>query len=318
MNETARLAHLPISIFAVVMGLSGLSLAWQKTAGVLGTPAFIWQSLLALTITCFVLFAASYLVKSLRYFSFAKAEFNHPIKLSFFPTISISALLIATALKDIAPDIGAVIWLIGAFAHLGLTIIVLNLWIHQEHFQIQHINPAWFIPIVGNVLLPVAGVGYGQFTLSWIGFSVGVFFWPLLLSIVFYRVFFHQPLPDRLLPTLFIMIAPPAIGFVAWTALTGELTPFGRMLYFVGLFFTALMIVQAPRFARLPFFLSVWAYSFPMAAITIATFVYYELTAASWALFLSLMLLVMMSLLILWLVILTSKAAKQGRICVPE
>ena len=318
MNETARLAHLPISIFAVVMGLSGLSLAWQKTAGVLGTPAFIWQTLLALTVVCFLLFSASYLVKSLRHFSFMQAEFNHPIKLSFFPAISISTLLIGTALKDIAPSIGAVLWLLGAIAHLGLTIVVINLWIHQEHFQIQHINPAWFIPIVGNVLLPVAGVGYGQFTLSWIGFSVGVFFWPLLLSIVFYRVFFHQPLPDRLLPTLFIMIAPPAIGFVAWTALTGELTPFGQMLYFVGLFFTALMIMQAPRFARLPFFLSVWAYSFPMAAITIATFVYFELTLASWALFLGIMLLVLTSLLILWLVILTSKAAKQGRICVPE
>lgn len=318
MTDTTRLAHLPISIFAVVMGLSGLTLAWQKTAGVLGTPAFIWQGLLVLTIACFILFAISYLVKSLRHPSFVRAEFNHPIKLSFFPAISISTLLIGTALRDIAPSIGEALWLIGAVAHLGLTIIVINLWIHQEHFQIEHINPAWFIPVVGNILLPIGGVDYGHLTLSWLGFSVGVFFWPPLLTVVLYRVFFHHPLPNRLLPTLFIMIAPPGIGFVAWTALTGELSPFGQILFFVGLFFTALMVTQVARFARLPFFLSFWAYSFPMAAITIATFVYHELTAAPWALFLGIMLLVMTTLLILWLAILTSQAAKQGRICVPE
>lgn len=318
MNETARLAHLPISIFAVVMGLSGLTLVWQKTTGVFNAPVFIWLSLLALTTFCFIAFLLIYGTKWIRHRDAVKAEFNHPVKLSFFPAATISTILIGTALQGIAPHIGAVVWLVGAIGHLSLTIVVINLWIHQEHFQIQHINPAWFIPVVGNILLPVAGVGYGQITLSWLGFSIGVLLWPLLLSIVFYRVFFHQPLPARLLPTLFIMIAPPAVGFIAWIALTGALSPFAQILFFAGLFFTALMVTQAPRFAKLPFFLSFWAYSFPMAAITIATLLYYELTGAMWTLFLSLTLLTMTTLLIIWLASLTLLAAKQGRICVPE
>lgn len=318
MNETARLAHLPISLFAVVMGLSGLTLVWQKTTIVLGAPIFIWQGLLGLTIACFTVFFISYAIKAIRYSAFVQAEFNHPVKLSFFPAISISVILIGTALRDVMPEIGIVIWLVGAVLHLGLTVVVINLWMHQEHFQIQHISPAWFIPVVGNILLPVAGMSYDQPTLSWIGFSVGIVFWPLLLTIVFYRVFFHQPLPARLLPTLFIMIAPPAIGFISWIALTDALSPFAQILYFTALFFTVLMMTQAPRFARLPFFLSFWAYSFPMAAVTIATFVYYEMTNVMWAQFLGLILLTMTTLLIIWLLILTLRAAKKGEICVAE
>lgn len=40
-----------------------------------------------------------------------------------------------------------------------------------------------------------------------------------------------------------------------------------------GLFLTLLLFTQIGRFARLQFALSWWAYSFPLAAITIASFV---------------------------------------------
>lgn len=76
--------------------------------------------------------------------------------------------------------------------------------------------------------MPIAGVQHGFSELSWFFFSIGVVFWLVLLTIIFNRMFFHQPLPGKLLPTLFILIAPPGAGFVSWLQLNGELDAFAR------------------------------------------------------------------------------------------
>ena len=316
--EQSRLEHFPVAFFAMTMGLSGLTLVWQKAAEVLGTSIFIAHGLLILTGVVFIGLAAAYIGKALRHQDALRAEFNHPVKLSFFPTISISLVLLGTALRHIAPELGHMLWGLGAIAHLLLTLVIINRWIHHPQFEINHINPAWFIPAVGNILVPIAGSHYGYIAASWFFFSIGVVFWVVLLTIVFYRIIFHDPLPQRLLPTLFILVAPPAAGFIAYMALNGELDTFGRIQINIALFFTLLLLIQFKRFAALPFFLSFWAYSFPLAAMTIAMMVYHQLAAAAWTAPLSLLLLTLTTLVISWLLVLTLRAAKAGEICRPE
>jgi tellurite resistance protein len=137
------------------------------------------------------------------------------------------------------------------------------------------------------------------------------------MTIVMYRLFFHEPLPERLTPTLFILIAPPAVGFLAWTRLNhGEIDAFARILYHAALFLTLLLASNAMRFFRLRFFLSTWAYSFPLAAMTIAT-----LTMAQHdALFMPLAaaLLAVLSLVLALLTLRTAQGMLRGEICVPE
>ena len=86
-----------------------------------------------------------------------------------------------------------------------------------------------------------------------------------------HRVVFLPALPEKLMPTFFIFIAPPALAFLAYVGLTGAVDPFARVTYYTALFLTLLLLLQSPRFARLPFALSWWAYSFPVAAVTVAT-----------------------------------------------
>ncbi|OSM04788.1 putative C4-dicarboxylate transporter/malic acid transport protein [Magnetofaba australis IT-1] len=280
---------MPISFFAVVMGLCGLTLAWTKGEHVLGLP-FVSPMLAALVAAVFLTLAALFLVKLVRHADAVRDELHHPIKLSFFPTLSISMLLFAVVVLELAPRLSHGLWLVGAGLHLGFTLYVLGAWINHEHFQIQHMNPSWFIPVVGNIIVPVAGVAHGYTEISWFFFSIGLLFWLVLKAVVFYRLIFHPPLPGKLTPTLFILIAPPAVGFISYLKLTGSLDPFARILYYAGLFLTLLLLTQARRFARLQFFLSWWAYSFPLAAITIATMALYErlhtpaLMALSWGL----------------------------------
>ncbi len=318
MDQQSRLHYFPVSFFAMVMGMSGLTLAWEKSHHVLQMPAYISQALLLFTVGLFLLLAGFYLVKLLRYRSAVLQELGHPIKLSFFPTISISMILLGICTLQAYPAISFALWAVGSAVHLIFTLYVMQVWMHHEHFEFHHINPAWFIPIVGNILIPIAGVPHGYVEISTFFFSIGLLFWIVLLGIIFNRVIFHQPLPAKLLPTLFILIAPPAIGFISYVKLNGDLDIFARVLYYSALFLTLLLLTQIPRFTKLQFFLSWWAYSFPMAAITIATMLMYQKTNHIFFKMLAFGLLGLITLLISLLLYKTVSAIRMKLICVDE
>ena len=147
-------------------------------------------------------------------------------------------------------------------------------------------------------------------------FSIGLLFWLVLFTIIVYRMIFHHPLPDKLLPTLFILIAPPAVGFVSYLKLAGGLDGFARVLYFSALFLTLLLFLQIPRFLRLPFYLSWWAYSFPLAAMTVATLLMHSLTALpAYAVFAWLLLGVLYAVVV-YLIARTLDAVARQEICI--
>ena len=318
-DSDSRLANMPISFFSVVMGMAGMTIAWEKAQQVFGMNlGFINVLLVTLTAIVFIALGSMYIQKIIKHPEQVMAELKHPVKLSFFPTISISFLLMSVAFMAVSPSIGKVLWAIGAVSHLGFVLYIISTWMHERHFQVPHISPAWFIPAVGNVIVPIAGIPLGFVELSWFFFSIGMLFWVILMTIVFYRILFHDPIPARLLPTLFILIAPPAVGFVAYMQLTGDLDAFARILYFSGLFLTLLLFTQFKRFAKLPFFLSWWAYSFPIAAITIATMVMYEHTQKVGFMWLGGLLLVLITFVVGLLLVRTGLAIQNKEICAEE
>ena len=318
-----RLAHYPVTFFATVMGLAGLTLAVHAAAarpglGGLGL-AGLSEGLLWATVVAFAAIAVVYGAKALRHPSAVAEEWHHPVKLAFFPAISISLLLIGTAALPVAEGAARAVWLAGLAAQGGLTLAVISGWIGRRPFQPMHVSPAWFIPAVGNILVPVAGVRLGFPELSWLFFSAGLVFWLVLLTLVVNRLIFHDPLPGRLLPTLVILIAPPAVGFLSWLQLTGGgLDPFGRILLNAGYGFALIVAIQVPKFRELPFALSWWALSFPLAALTLASFRYAALADSAAHGGLALGLLVLLALVVAALVVRTLAAIVRGEICLPE
>jgi tellurite resistance protein len=272
----SRLQHFPVAWFAMIMGLTGLTLAWHKAEGILNLSIAPSPWLLLLATTLFVILAAAYAAKLIKFKAAAGKEWAHPIKMNFVPAVSISLILLSIAWLPISLPYSKLLWTTGVVLHLILTMYVMTQWMHHSKFEIVHLNPAWFIPVVGNILVPIAGVEHAPIEVSWFFFSIGIIFWPVLLTIIMYRVIFHASIPERLMPTLFILIAPPAVGFISYLKLTGEVDAFAQLLYHSALFFTLLLFTQVRHFASLKFFLSWWAYSFPLAAITIASFLMYE------------------------------------------
>ncbi|MFO7920740.1 C4-dicarboxylate ABC transporter [Rhodobacteraceae bacterium W635] len=312
------LEYFHVTFFAIVMGLAGLTLALHAGEAALGLPAFLSAAAYYASVAVFLVIALVYAAKGLRHRAAVVAEWRHPVKLAFFPAISISLLLLATASLGRADAVAEPLWLLGAGLQTVLTLAVVTGWIGNRSFLHGHLSPAWFIPAVGNVIVPIAGVQLGYEALSWYFMSVGLVFWIVLLTLVFNRLVFHDPLPGRLQPTLVILIAPPAVGFVAWVRLMGEVDAFALILLNAAYFFTLLVAVQLPRIARLPFALSFWALSFPFAAVTIASFVQAGTGESAAHRMIGAGLLAVLVLIIAALVLRTLKAIVAGDICKPE
>lgn len=314
----SALAHYPVTFFAVVMGLAGLTLALHAASAALGVTDAPARVMFYVTGAVFAAIAAGYIAKALRYPQMVRAEWHHPVRLSFFPAISISLLLLAVAALGHNRALAEGLWLAGMAGQGVLTIAVVTGWIGTRSFLMGSLSPAWFIPAVGNVIVPLAGAQLGYIELSWYFMSVGVMFYIVLLTLVMNRLIFHDPLPGKLQPTLVILIAPPAVAFVAWLRLTGEVDAFARILLNVAYFFTLIVAVQLPRIIALPFAMSFWALSFPFAAITIASFVYAGETGSGLHRLFGTGLLAVLCVVIAALVLRTLRAMKAGEICVPE
>lgn len=317
-TSAPRLQYFPVAWFAMIMGLGGLTIAWRKAEEILALPVSVSPWLMILATTLFALLAALYTVKIIRHRPAAAKEWDHPVKMNFVPTVSISLILLSITWLPVSAPYSKLLWLAGVGLHLFLTLHVITQWMHQSKFEIVHLNPAWFIPVVGNILAPIAGVAHAPAEVSWFFFSIGLLFWLPLLTIILYRVIFHGSLPERLMPTLFILIAPPAVGFLSYLKLTGELDAFAHVLYHSALFFTLLLFTQLRWFTRLRFFLSWWAYSFPLAAITVATLAMFEHTGGIVFLRLSGILLGIATVVIAGLLARTAMAVIRREICVEE
>lgn len=317
-GQSNRLEHFPVPFFAVVMGLAGLTLALHAAETALGLRAGLSLAVFWAAVAAGVVIAALYALKALRYPLAVAQEWHHPVRLAFFPAISISMILLATASYSLSPGAAHVLWLAGTALQAVLTIAVVAGWISARSFQTGHLTPAWFIPAVGNVLVPIVGVPLGYVELSWYFMAVGLLFWIVLLTLVMNRLIFHDPMPGKLQPTLVILIAPPAVAFLSWLQLTGEVDAFARLLINMAYLFTLIVAVNLPRLVKLPFALSFWALSFPFAAVTIASFRFAEATGSTVHQVFGFVTLAVLLAVIAGLIFGTARAIAAGAICVPE
>ena len=316
----ARLAHVPVTLFSSVMGLGGVALAWRRASRVWELPEWPFLLFLAAALLAALVVGSLYGAKWVRHPSAARAELRHPLRMAFAPTVTIAVLVLATALSDITPGVASVLWWVGAVGHLAATVAVLSAWFARADIAAGHVTPAWFIPVVGNVITPLAAPAIGSVELAWISFGVGVVFWLALLPLLLQRLLTHeQPLPAKLLPTLAIFSAPPAVTMLSWQSLTGAAAdPLSLVLHGVTVMFVVLLLAQVGRLRSLPFALPFWAYTFPLAAAAVATtavagqadWVGYDVIAVA--------LLTVSTGLAVVVSVLTLRAARRGLICVPE
>jgi tellurite resistance protein len=316
--EQNKLKFYPIMMFAIVMGLAGLTIVYQKAHEMFGISA-IFGNILGVSVTIiFAVISAIYIIKMIKYPQAVKNEFAHPVRINFFAASAISALLVAVVYHPINHTIAYNLFIVGTIGQTYFTFKTISFWINNN-LKLDHSNPAWFIPIVGNILVPVAGSGFADINFLMYYFSLGLFFWIVLTSILINRIIFHHQLVGKFMPTLFIFIAPPAVGFIAYLKMNGmHFDMFASLLFNLALFFTFLLFFMYKNFMKLQFFISWWAFTFPLTAVTIASMLAFKLTKLVFYKYLAFIFMTVATVVILLVLITTIKNMLQGKVCIAE
>jgi len=275
MKENCRFKFFNIAFFASVMGFWWLALATHKLEIVYNLAFHYSYYLLIFTFVLFLSVSIAYIVKVIINFYDVKLDFSHSVKSNFFPGIWKILLIFSIWFLWIYSELSKYFWIFGVIIQFVFTVIIFRRWILNE-INIKSMNPLWFLPIVWNMLVPISWIRLWFIELSWFFFSIWFIMWIIMFTIIMNRIIFHNPLPQKLIPTLFILIAPPAVWSISITMLNWwEISPVSRILYYFSIFMFIIMLSKINIFKQLKFFLSWWAYSFPMAVFTTATMLFY-------------------------------------------
>jgi tellurite resistance protein len=140
----------------------------------------------------------------------------------------------------------------------------------------------------------------------------------VLTSILINRIIFHHQLAIKFVPTLFIFIAPPAIAFVAYIKMYGEFDMFASLLYNLALFFSFLLFFMFKNFLNLKFFISWWAFTFPLAAVTIASMLAYKMTNILFYSYFSYLFMIITTVVVIFVGYKTVEHMLKKEICIAE
>ena len=303
------------------MSVAGLSLAWLRAVPVLGEVAGGVALVLAgLAALAFVALALLSWIRWRVQGEAVAAELAHPARHAFLGAVPVSLLLLATAGVSLAGVQAwlAVLWWAGSLLQLAVTLWVMGRWWRADTAQglsWAAVTPVLFIPVVGNVLAPLAGVPLGAGSWAAAQFGMGVLLWPVVLALLLVRVATQGLWPERLLPASFIGITPPAL--IGLGALQLGASP---VLAWMAWGVTLLMLLWcAPLMRRIlaqPFSIGFWSLGFPLAAFAALSLrlAFTEPGASSMAV----VALALASLVVLWLALATWKSWRQGTLLQAE
>lgn len=264
------LSYLPVAFFGSVMGLTGLAVAWRLAHVRFGTPAWVADAIGIIAIAAFIALALAYPIKALTSFEHVRKEFVHPIAGNLFGTPLISLLLVPLLIVDINLTLARAVWAVGAVLMTVFAWRVVLRWTSVRQ-QAAHATPAWVVPVVGMIDVPLAVPALGWANelhgVMLFATAVGLFFAIPLFTMILSRLMFEEPLPDALQPTLLILVAPFSVGFSAYVTTSGTIDSFAAALYMLMLFVLAVLLGRIRHLRRCcPFRVSWWATSFPFAA----------------------------------------------------
>ncbi|MEY2688521.1 MAG: hypothetical protein RL375_2719 [Pseudomonadota bacterium] len=303
------------------MGWAGLALAWLRAGPLMGEMAGALALVAGAVATLgFLLLAGASVMRLRRYPEAARADLAHPVRYGFVATFPAALILLATLAVALGgPELWSeALWWAGCALHLAVTLWVLSrVWLGNQAGGLQWpgVTPLLIVPAVGNVLAPLAGVSLGHADWAAAQFAVGLFLWPLVTALLLVRVTQVGMWPERMLPSAFVLIAPPAVIGLSALQLGAPLA-LGWMCWGIAVFTLLWVGRLARRIAEVPFGLAHWSLSFPLAALSGLTL---SLSAGGGLLrVLGPAVLALTSLVILALSLATWRGLRAGTLLAPE
>jgi C4-dicarboxylate transporter/malic acid transport protein len=283
------------SWFASVMGtgiLAITSLFYSQYLPFLKTVAVI---LFYFNIILFFLLLVPWTLRWIMYPKEALSDLYHPVFSNFYATIAIAMLVLSANFTMIGKHffIGQLFWFVGTGFTIFFGIVSPFIMFKGEAVTMDHINPAWFIPPVGLIVVPIPGsliiANYSGLMkelvvfLNYFGWGAGFFIYISLMAICMHRFILHRPLPNMLAPTIWINLGPIGAGTVALINLVKNsdfitvkepFFVFGLIFWGFGIWWSLMAILLTLYYLRtvkIPYALSWWAFTFPLGAYVAAS-----------------------------------------------
>lgn len=266
-----RLPAIPASFFGMVLGLSGLGVAWRAAHRVWGVPAAVGETLMALAALVWLAVGVLYVLKWVFRRDAARQELDHPVQCCFVGLMGVATMLVGGAAQPYAPAVALVFFALGAAFTLGFALWRTGgLW--RGGADHAHNTPALYLPAVAGsyVIAAIAG-GLGFTDWGQIAFGAGLFSWLAIESVLLHRLITLDSLPAPMRPLLGIQLAPAPVGAVAYLSVTNSPPDvFAHAMIGYGLLQALILIRLLPWLRQAPFAPSYWAYTFGAAALAVA------------------------------------------------
>ena len=266
------------SLFTSVMGIAGLAISWRVAHGSVAVNYNVGEVLAVAAFILFAILSILYVVKALAFKDAFFRDFRKIERLCFVPAIPTSCLLLSILARPYDSEVATILWVFAAPVNLLLAVIIVKRWLFEEQ-KIESMTAVWFFPIVGNAVVPIAGVPLGFEEESWPFFSIGLVFWMVIFAVAFLRLVFEKALQHKQIPTMVIMISPPATLFIAYFELSkGNVDVLSMALIYSAFFMFFVLLIAIKEISFAPTSMALWSITFPLESLTIATFKYFEAT----------------------------------------
>jgi tellurite resistance protein len=251
------------NVFAVPLGLVALAEVWWVGSPQLHVSEVIPETIDVIAAAALALVLALYVRQGVQV---TKRDVAGPTMAPFLAVPPIVGMLLGEALSKSAFVAGRTVVIVSLAGSLLLGASLTGRWV-ISHLDGPSIHPAYFVPTVAAGFVgSFCSAEVGLHSVAEASFGVGVISWLLLSSIVWNRLFVVDPLPPALVPTLAILLAPPAIAGVAYFSMTNGST--GMVSRALGGFALLMALVQVrfiPIYRKLSFSIGFWAFAFSYA-----------------------------------------------------
>jgi C4-dicarboxylate transporter/malic acid transport protein len=289
------------------MGTSALSVALQAVGegtALAGVTEAAARAVLMIALVLGVVVLGTTATRWLRFRAEARFDLRHPVKGGMTATAAGALLTLAVGIGRVGPGLLPEAIILPAVTVLAIAGALLALVIGWEFLgemftssdaSLVQMSGAWFVPPVVTIIVPLAllpviagnpAIATDLVVLSWALLGMGAVLYLVVTATLFMRSISHPLPPVGLAPTLFIGMGPAGLmGLdlvrlaqvsvqvgVAEPSLVTAILPAATMMWGFGLWWmVAALVVLRRGYARLPFSLSWWGFTFPLAAWTIAT-----------------------------------------------
>ncbi|MGV8967221.1 MAG: transporter [Cellulomonas sp.] len=260
--------RIPLNTLAIPFGLLGFAGCWSTARIAFSWDPWVAQVFWIIATVVLAWVVAAHTVRGRHAGSTLRSQLKHPAQGPIAAILPVSVTLIGAHLYTNVPAVAAVLVYVGAGTGLAFAAWLTTLWIRQS-IPVQSIHGGYFLPTVAaGYITAGAAAAIGNTTLAVAAFGMGTFFWIVIFTIVLARLALVAPLPGPLTPTLAILVAPPAVGGMAWLAMNGRhLDRVSIVLLGSTVFMMLIQIALFPTYRRLRFTLGFWSFTFSTAAV---------------------------------------------------